>query len=302
MKLRYAVGITFALPLLATSMFVQAGNISHGHDGSFLFEGNFFSSQKEFIESGHRCSTPEVDDLTRYQLDLELERWVHENGNSLTAIVIPIAFHVIHSGTTGKLTASDIVGQISVLNSAYAGTGFSFVLDRTDYTDDATWFAMTPDTNAETQAKNALHYSTSTHLNVYTANPGQGLLGWATFPWSLTQEPNQDGVVLLYSSLPGGTATPYNLGDTATHEIGHWLGLYHTFQGGCKSPGDSVSDTPPEKSAAYGCPTGRDTCRNGGADPILNFMDYTDDACMNQFTAGQTTRAQSMVGTYRPDL
>jgi hypothetical protein len=210
------------------------------------------------------------------------------------SVTVPVYFHVINNGATlalGNVPQSQIDTQISVLNTAYAGTPFKFTLAKVDRTTNASWYVMSPGSTAETQAKTALHTAGAESLNLYTANPGGGLLGWSTFPWSYKAQPKMDGVVILFSSLPGGSSTPYDEGDTATHEIGHWQGLYHTFQGSCSADNDSVDDTRAEASAAYGCPVNRDTCPlKSGNDPTSNFMDYVDDDCMFEFTPGQTTR------------
>ena len=230
------------------------------------------------------------------------------NAASMGRVNIPVAFHVITRGdsyTDGNIPMSQINAQIDVLNQSYGGstggskTPFRFQLVSVDRTLNVGWFNMAPGTGREQAMKTALRVGGSNTLNIYTADLGHYLLGWATFPWNYASTSWRDGVVILYSSLPGGTAAPYNEGDTATHEVGHWLGLFHTFQGGCVPPGDQVNDTPFEASPAFGCPVGRDTCTQPGLDPTTNFMDYTDDPCMFAFTPDQSVRMAQSWSAYR---
>jgi hypothetical protein len=228
-----------------------------------------------------------------------------------TGIVnVNVYVHVITTSTGGgNVTDAQIAQQILVLNNAFGGvtgganTIYRFALVSTDRTANSTWYTCTGGT-CETQMKNALHRGGARDLNFYINGMGGGLLGWATFPWQYASAPNMDGVVVLNASLPGGSAAPFNLGDTGTHEVGHWVGLYHTFQGGCArsttNGGDFVSDTPAERSPASGCPSGRDSCTNlAGLDPIDNFMDYSSDSCMFRFTSGQAARADALTLQYR---
>jgi hypothetical protein len=224
--------------------------------------------------------------------------------------------HVLHDGPDGRVSERTIRDQIAVLNEAYASHGFRFELAAStrdnpnpDYTDNAAWFkdATVAD---EVAYKTALKEGSGDDLNIYTTS-GAGFLGYAYYPTIVGSGSDiLDGVVLAYGTLPdafqpGISDIPgfvYNLGDTGTHEVGHYLGLAHTFEGKCSTTNDGVADTPAEKSPDFFCTVGRNSCADSGVvqfDPIHNFMDYSDDVCLIEFTLGQAERMNIQWSLYR---
>ena len=230
-------------------------------------------------------------------------------------ITIPTYFHVIHSGTTGRKYTYEgysdsnpdyIQNQVKALNLGFRGdvsefppnkngrsydrfdinaadTKIQFCLMGTTASNDSTWYADKGSTHLS--YKRALDVGGMETLNIY-ANTASGYLGYAYFPTN--SDSDYDGVVILNDSMPGGPTGIYSEGDTLTHEVGHWLGLEHTHQGGCSGPGDYMDEAPPgdgygttkatESTATFNCPVGLDNCSADGGkkNPIHNFMSYSE--------------------------
>ncbi|KAG8826966.1 hypothetical protein FRC17_008019, partial [Serendipita sp. 399] len=191
-------------------------------------------------------------------------------------------------------------GSIAKINASFLGSGFTFVLTLRRRYVHPPWFNGDKNSEEEKAMKKQLRQGDAKTLNIYTTNFGDlnpKLLGHATFPWDYSPGANQylDGIVVKYIAVSWGSATNYNSGAVFAHEVGHWLGLYHTFQNGCAKSGefdgDYVSDTPAQANATSGCPPIRDSCPNlPGRDPHHNFMDYSYDRCRDNFTPGQFAR------------
>jgi Pregnancy-associated plasma protein-A len=229
-------------------------------------------------------------------------------------VTVPVYWHVVTSSTGAGNVSARIPDQMNVLRDAYAGSKFAFELKGIDVTANDAWYFGAIESPEEFAMKNALRKGGPETLNIYTTN-GDVYLGWATPAFYYKFGPSYDGVVLWWASLPGtglSGATPeepdgvltYDQGDTGTHEVGHWLGLEHTFgpgDGTCSKPGDKIKDTPTESEPQFFCKQ-RDSCvgsNNPGDDPITNFMDYVDDVCMDNFTVEQTKRMRTHWHSFR---
>jgi hypothetical protein len=231
------------------------------------------------------------------------------------SVTVPVYWHIITTSDGEGDVSGLVTDQMQVLNTAFADSGFSFDLQEVEVVANDAWFLAEVGSDDEVAMKAALRDGGPESLNIYTTN-GDVYLGWATFPFYYKFAPSYDGVVLYYATLPGtGFEFPYTTGeepdgvitydqgDTGTHEVGHWLGLYHTFGNGtgCSHPGDMVRDTPIEAEPQFFCAR-RDSCVGAqfrGEDPITNFMDYVDDVCMDHFTADQFTRMHTHWHAFR---
>jgi hypothetical protein len=199
--------------------------------------------------------------------------------------------------------------QIATMNKAYSKTRFSFRLDGTDRTNNTDWTKANPAAKGDTEAskwdkamKKFLRKGSYTTLNLYfqadllAVNDFYGYSSWPPTARSPAAKFVSDGCNIDIATLPGSINPISNLGMTAVHEVGHWLGLLHVFDGNsCSGMGDWILDTPMQRTPTYGCPSVKKTCDGViGNDSIHNFMDYSDDYCVNEFTSGQIKRMNAL--------
>jgi hypothetical protein len=225
---------------------------------------------------------------------------------------IPVHVHVIRNRTVRGPSIARIRGQLAVLNDAFAGgqsvdntsTRFSFRLASYQRVRNNAWHRAALGSREDFAMRRKLHKGGPEALNLYVLRPrapmGQGIiLGWSSAVWDARRRTALDGITLHQESLPGGSLRSYDEGDSLVHEAGHWLGLLHTFEGGCSEPNDLVEDTPAHPNPTHTCDAGQDTCDLPGEDPVRNFMNYADDGCMDMFTPGQVSRMTDNWLAYR---
>ena len=268
--------------------------------------------------------------------EVKLQKWIKDNANTnakSTVLTIPVVVHVVYYNSTENISTAQVQSQIDILNedfrrmnadasntplgfqSVAADTEIEFCLASTDPNGNSTTGITRTSTNQSSFSYNndGVKYSssggidawnTSEYLNIWVCDLSSGLLGYAQFPGG---NASSDGVVCDYAYFGniGTASSPFHLGRTATHEVGHYLNLRHIW-GDSNCGNDYCNDTPEHSGSNYGCPNYPSTsnCSGNGSygDMFMNYMDYTDDACMNMFSQDQKTRMIGAINTYRSGL
>jgi cysteine-rich repeat protein len=304
-------------------------------DGKIVSDGGIFKDWSEYVRSdwfeqnGGRCAIPDQSNnndeyAAPVDCGFNLTNPLAIYDGSQGRYRIPVVVHVIQSTSgSGFISEATVNSQIDVLNEdflALSGTNgapgydvqIEFYLAQVDpsgnltngitYTANNSWY------NDSGSYWNTLAWDTSRYLNIYT-NTASGALGYVpSLPQSGVAGNKSDRVVILWTAFGRNApiGPPFNLGRTVTHEVGHYLGLYHTFNAGCGSSsacytsGDRICDTEGESSPTSGCPGSKATC--GSLDPVHNYLDYSSDICMWEFTREQSRRMRCSLESYRSDL
>lgn len=294
-----------------------------------LFYSNYAQKATEpcFFDNYKRQHKTQLEKIDKIISNAILTTIVNKNHSSTAVKIIPVVVHVIHNGGTENISDAQIQGQITVLNEDFRKiAGTSGDGNGVDTEIEFCLAKKTPDgrctngivriqsslanhlTYQRSQLKNLSYWDNTRYLNMYivkTINGGSGTLGYSSYPGG---PPDEDGIVVRHDYFGRIGTAAASLGRTTTHEIGHWLGLYHTFNGGCGidtcSDGDYVCDTPPAFNPNFGCPV-INSCSNDFpdvSDQIQNYMDYSDDGCKSMLTPGQKARMQASLTTLRYDI
>lgn len=312
--------------------------IQRNADKSITVGDHTYSDMQAFVRSaqfraeGRRCGTitPISDDAAFAPTDCSGSGTsIQPHYDPERVYEIPVVFHIISaSNGTGNIPDEAVHSQIEILNEDYLAlpgrpgaqgndSRIRFALATIDpsgnpatgimrYTND-NWFNNNQDPGRG-DMKTAINWNPTLYLNIYT-NSASGALGYAYLPTDGAGAV-YDGVVLLWQAVGrNAPLAPYDQGRTATHEVGHYLGLYHTFDNGCgnnASPynsGDLIADTVPETEAHYHCVASNTACAGAtGPNPIHNYMEYTNDTCMWEFSPEQINRMRCSIVHYRAEL
>ncbi len=303
----------------------------------FVTVGNSFAQNHRNCGTMHYLEQQKSQDpgleLRMEQIETQTRQLISQGSEKSGMVVtIPVVFHVLYNNSALNIPDARILAQLDVLNkdfarlnadasntpsifqSVAANTNIQFCMAQRDPNGNPTNGIVRRSTTVSSfSSNNAMKFTaqggsdawnTTQYLNIWVCNLGGGLLGYAQFPGGAA---NTDGVVVLTESVGGpsapGSAVPYHLGRTATHEVGHWLNLRHIW-GDATCGSDLVSDTPTHNTSNGGCPAypHYSTCTGTPIEMTMNYMDYTEDACMNIFTAGQSSRMNAAITASRSGL